>query len=181
MDTVLANPDHLLAVLAMFISGKVVVRGSLGSHGVPSWRRMAIILLGGCFAVFGLVGLLVCRTLLLGETAFLLPTSLGAMVAFFAGLSGAGVMLIPRGEGGMTEYGALRAASFSIAMWCFPAFPRFALIALGSIRLVRSLLPSAVTNSRNLWVAEGVLMILLGSLPSTVMGERGLLMLVEWT
>ena len=159
-----APVDALLAVVAMLVSIRPLMRGALGSRSHVSWRRGGFLVAGGLSAWIGVVGLLALRAQFLGE-AFYLPTWLGGTLAFFGGMLGASTVLAGRGPQGMSESQALRLATQAAAMTIYLAAPLLALGGLGGTRLLRACLPFTYVRTRWMGVAEGVTLLLLCLVP----------------
>ncbi len=157
--------DRVLAVVAMLVAIRPLVRGVIGSDGQMSVRRLAMLVGGGLSAVVAAVGLLAVKALLLNEPTFAVPTWLGGTLAFFGGLLGTSTLLSPRGEDGMSEDDAIRYATQAVAMWTYLAAPRVTLVALGLVRLSRGALPWTLTSARWTSLVEGGLLIALAFVP----------------
>ncbi|MCB9897219.1 MAG: hypothetical protein H6825_04365 [Planctomycetes bacterium] len=152
--------DRLIAVTAMLLSLRRLLRGVLGSRSHVSWRRLLALLGGGCVAVLVCVGLLALRSLLLDET-FFLPRWLGFTLTFFGGMLGVSAILAGRAPNGMTEDAAIRTATQAVAMSIYVAAPLFTLGFLGVTSTARALLPWTAAQGRWLRVAEGLLLLAL--------------------
>lgn len=156
--------DRLLAIVAMLVAVRPLVRGVMGSGGRISLRRLALLVGGGLCAVVASVGLLAVKVLLLGDDGldartFLVPSWYGGTLAFFGGMLGTSTLLAPRGPEGMSEDDAIRYATQAVAMWTYLGAPRVTLVALGVVRLSRGAVPWASTRVRWPRVVEGALLV----------------------
>jgi hypothetical protein len=169
--------DRALAVLAMLVSIRPLLRGSLGSRSHLSWRRCLVLLAGGASALVGAVGLLALRHVLFGE-AFFLPSWLGGTLAFFGGMLAVSTLIAGRGPTGLTEDMAIRYATQAVAMVLYVAAPRPALVLLGFTRLVRGVVPWSLGQHRHWRLLEGTVLLLL-CLPARDASLGGLRVLAE--
>lgn len=167
--------DRVLAVLAMLISIRPLLRGSFGARSHVSIKRAVVLIWGGMAALVGAVGLLALRTQVLGE-AFFLPTWMGGSLAFFGGMLGVSTLMARRGSDGLTEDHAIRYATQAAAMSIYVAVPVGALLILGVTRTARAVFPWTVSERRWWRVAEGVVLLLLCAVPRepTLGGLRAL-------
>jgi hypothetical protein len=165
--------DELLAVFAMVMAIRPLMRGALGARSHVSWRRALFLVAGGVLAWIGVVGLLALRAQFLGDP-FFLPTWLGGSLAAMGGMLGASTVLAGRGPTGLSEASALRLATLAAAMVVYVAAPQIALGFLGVTRLLRATLPFTLVRTRWLGVVEGVLLLALCFVPrdETVGGLR---------
>ena len=108
-------PDRVLAVAAMLVSIRPLLRGTLGARSHLSWKRAVVLLAGGTLAWVGAVGLLAVKAKLLGGP-FYVTTWLGGTLAFFGGALGVATLLAGRGPDGMTEESAIDWATQAAAM-----------------------------------------------------------------
>lgn len=161
--------DRLLAIVAMLVAIRPLVRGVIGSGGDVSVRRVAMLVGGGVSAVVAAVGLLAVKELVFGEgggaTSFFVPSWFGGTLAFFGGMLGTSTLLAPRGPGGMSEDDAIRYAAQAVAMWTYLAAPRVTLVALGIVRLSRGSVPWSNMSLRWPRVVEGVALFGLAFVP----------------
>jgi hypothetical protein len=166
--------DRVLAVVAMLVAIRPLMRGALGSRSHLSWKRCVVLLAGGCGALLGVVGLLVVRAHLLGDPQFL-PTALGATLVFFGGMLGVSTLMAGRGPTGLSEDAAIRYVTQAGAMFLYLAAPAVTLGLLGLTRLLRATAPWTVAPSQR-WapILEGVLLLVLVAVPrdETVGGLR---------
>lgn len=168
--------DRMLAVIAMLVAIRPLLRGSLGERSHISVKRAVVLLWGGLTALVGVVGLLALRTQLLGEP-FYLPTWMGGCLAFFGGMLGVSTLMARRNSsGGLTEDHAIRYATQAAAMSIYVATPIGALLLLGVTRTARSAMPWTVSQHRWLRLAEGLLLLGLCLVPRepTLGGLRAL-------
>jgi hypothetical protein len=159
-------PDKVLAVLAMLVSIRPLLRGTLGSRSHLSWKRAVVLLAGGTLAWVGAVGLLAVKAKLLGGP-FYVTTWLGGTLAFFGGALGVATLLAGRGPDGMTEESAIDWATQAAAMSVYVAAPHPALGLLALTRFVRALPPSLPRRRRTLLLVTGLLFTALALLPRT--------------
>jgi len=157
-------PDKVLAVLAMLVSIRPLLRGTLGSRSHLSWKRAVVLLAGGTLAWVGAVGLLAVKAKLLGGP-FYVTTWLGGTLAFFGGALGVATLLAGRGPDGMTEESAIDWATQAAAMSVYVAAPQPALGLLALSRLMRALPPSLPRPRRTLLLVTGLLFVLLAVMP----------------
>lgn len=156
--------DRALAVLAMLVSIRPLLAGSLGNRSHLSWKRSVVLLFGGGSALVGAVGLLALRNVLFAEP-FYLPSLLGGTLAFFGGMLGVSTLIAGRGPTGLSEDSALRSATQAVAMVLYVAAPRPALALLGATRLLRSALPWTVSERRGWRIVEGLALLALCFVP----------------
>jgi len=156
--------DRALAVLAMLVSIRPLLAGSLGNRSHLSWKRSVVLLFGGGSALVGAVGLLALRNVIFGEP-FYLPSLLGGTLAFFGGMLGVSTLIAGRGPTGLSEDSALRSATQAVAMVLYVAAPRPALALLGATRLLRSALPWTVSERRGWRIVEGLALLALCFVP----------------
>jgi 2-iminobutanoate/2-iminopropanoate deaminase len=150
--------DRVIAVVAMLISLRRLVQGVLGTRSHVSWRRVVVLVAGGCASVLGCVGLLALRSQVF-EEPFFLPHWLGTTLTFFGGLLGASALLAGRAPQGLTEDAAIRSATQAAAMSIYVAAPVITLALLGITRIARATLPWTDAQGRWLRVLEGTLLI----------------------
>ena len=160
-------PDRVLAVAAMLISIRPLLRGTLGSRSHLSWKRAVVLLAGGTMAWVGAVGLLAVRAKLSHHGTFFVTTWLGGTLAFFGGALGVATLLAGRGPEGMTEESAIDWATQAAAMSIYVAAPQPALGLLALSRLLRALPPSLPRRRRTLLLLTGLLFVLLALVPRT--------------
>jgi hypothetical protein len=156
--------DRVLAVTAMLVSIRPLLRGTLGSRSHISWKRAVVLLCGGVSALVAVVGLLAVRAKFLGGP-FYLPTELGSALAFFGGMLAVSTLIAGRGENGLTEDAAIRYATQAAAMVLYVAAPHAALALLGATLLLRALVPWTVGQRRWLAVLQGLALLLLIAVP----------------
>lgn len=156
--------DELLAVTAMLVSIRPILRGLHGSSSQISWRRVSVLLGGGLGSWVGVVGLMALEAHFLGR-GFYLPTWLGGTLAFFGGMLGASTLMAPRGEKGMSEPQALRGATQSVTMTFYLAEPLVSLGFLGVTRLLRAIFPWTLVRTRWVGVIEGLVLLALCLVP----------------
>jgi len=159
-------PDRVLAVAAMLVSIRPLLRGTLGARSHLSWKRAVVLLAGGTLAWVGAVGLLAVKAKLLGGP-FYVTTWLGGTLAFFGGALGVATLLAGRGPDGMTEESAIDWATQAAAMSIYVAAPQPALALLALTRLMRALPPSLPRRRRTLLLVTGLLFAALAILPRT--------------
>lgn len=165
--------DRLLAVTAMLMTLRVVLRGASGPSSHPSWRRLAVLGAGALAGPVGTVGLLALRFQVFGDDPFYLPDVLGVALAAFGGLLGVATLLARRADGGppepnqrgLTEDQAIAHATLAGAMIVYVALPVVALGFLGLTRLLRAALPFTVDRHRSRHVVEGLVLIGLAAVP----------------
>ncbi len=148
----------------MVTAVRPILRGTLGARSHLAWKRAAVLGIGGISAIVGAVGLMALRSLLFDAT-FMVPTGLGATLAFFGGMLGMATVLAPRGAEGLSEDSAIRHATQALAMGLYVVAPRLTLLGLGGTRLARAALPWTVARARWLSVAEGLALVLLTLIP----------------
>jgi len=158
--------DRVLAVLAMLIAIRPLLRGVLGSRSHLSWKRGVVLLAGGTLAWVGAVGLLAVKAKLLGGP-FFVTTWMGGTLAFFGGALGVATLLAGRGPTGMTEEAAIDWATQAAAMSVYVAAPQPVLALLALSRLVRALPPSLSPRRRMVLLVTGLLLAALAVLPRT--------------
>lgn len=166
--------DRVLAAAAMLVAIRPLMRGALGSRSHLSWKRCVVLIGGGLTALLGVVGLLVVRTVFLGEQQFL-PTAFGATLTFFGGMLGVSTLMAGRGEKGLSEDAAIRYVTQAAAMFLYLAAPRVTLGLLGLTRLLRATVPwSVTTHPRWAPIFEGVVLLALVAVPrdETIGGLR---------
>jgi hypothetical protein len=157
-------PDKVLAVAAMLLAIRPLLRGTLGSRSHLSWKRAVVLLAGGTMAWVGAVGLLAVKARLLGGP-FYVTTWLGGTLAFFGGALGVATLLAGRGPEGMTEEAAIDWATQAAAMSVYVAAPQPALALLAITRLLRALPPSLPRRRRALLLITGLLCVGLALVP----------------
>jgi len=167
--------DRVLAVLAMLVAIRPLLRGSLGERSHISVKRALVLLWGGLTSLVAVVGLLALRTQVLHED-FFLPTWMGGSLAFFGGMLGVSTLMARRGSVGLTEDHAIRYATQAAAMSIYLATPIGALLLLGLTRTARSVLPWTVSQHRWLRLSEGLALLALCLVPRepTLGGLRAL-------
>jgi hypothetical protein len=165
--------DRLLAVMAMLVAIRPLLRGSFGARSHISAKRAVVLLWGGLAALVGAVGILALRTQVLGEP-FYLPTWMGGCLAFTGGMLGVSTLMARRGAGGLTEDHAIRYATQAAAMSIYVATPTGALLLLGVTRTARALLPWTTSEHRWWRLTEGLALLALCLVPreSTLGGLR---------
>lgn len=156
--------DRVLAVVAMLVSIRPLLAGSLGSRSHLSAKRSIVLLFGGASALVAAVGLLALRHVLF-DTPFYLPSWLGGTLAFFGGMLGVSTLIAGRGPNGLSEDSALRSATQAVAMVLYVAAPTPALALLGLTRLLRSALPWTISERRGWRIVEGAVLIALCFIP----------------
>ena len=158
--------DRTLAVLAMLLAIRPLLRGVLGTRSHLSWKRAAVLLAGGTLAWVGAVGLLAVKAKLLGGP-FYVTTWTGGLLALFGGALGVATLLAGRGPSGMTEEAAIDWATQAAAMSVYVAAPQPVLALLALTRLVRALPPSLSSRRRTLLLVTGLVLAGLAVLPRT--------------
>lgn len=161
------DPARVLAVLACLASVRSIGRAALDAGGRVSYRRLAVLAAGGLASLVSAVGLLALDHIL-REVPLRVPNALGATVSGFGGMLGMATVLASRGQRGMTEDAAIRAAALAVAMTVFVAAPRPCAGGLGLVRLVRSSLPWTVSQRRWAERLEGVALVVLALLPGVI-------------
>ncbi len=156
--------DRLLAVTAMLLSVRPLLRGALGSRSHLSWKRALVLGVGAAGALVALVGLLALRSRVLGEP-FYLPSWSGGALAAFGGMLGLATVMSGRGPNGMSEDDAIRHATLAIAMVLYVAAPRPALVLLGVTRVLRAALPFTTSRRRGWRLVEGLVLTALCLVP----------------
>jgi hypothetical protein len=158
---VLTFADKIVAVVAMLVAIRPLMKGVMSSSSHLSWPRLLAMLAGGVASFTWTVGLLALRSYLFREETFLLPNGLGSALAVFGGLLGVATLLAQRGEEGMTEQSAIRSATQAAAMALYVAAPLLAAAALGTTRLLRATMPWTLVKTRWRGTLEGVLLLAL--------------------
>ncbi len=158
--------DRVLAVMAMLVSIRPLLRGTLGSRSHLSWKRAVALAAGGGLAWTGAVGALAVQAKLLGGP-FYVTTWLGGTLAFFGGALGVATLLAGRGPSGMTEAAAMDWAVQAGAMPFYVVAPRVALALFALTCLVRALPPSLPRRRRTGLLLGGLLCAALAAVPRT--------------
>jgi hypothetical protein len=156
--------DRGLAVLAMLVSIRPLLRGALGGRSHVSWKRGVVLVGAGLAALVGVVGLLALRARLLDDP-FFLPTWFGGTLAWFGGMLGVAMLIASRPPEGLSEDTAIRYATQAAAMCLYVAAPQLTLVLLGLTRLLRASLPWTVSERRWLRLVEGLALLALSAVP----------------
>ena len=165
--------DRILAVGAMLVSIRPLLRGALGARSHVSWKRAVVLAAGGLAALVGVLGLLAIRARLLGGP-FYVPTWFGGTLAAFGGMLGVSTLVARRGPAGLSEDQAIRFAVQAAAMSLYLAAPGVALAFLGGTRLLRALLPWTSGGRRWPRAVEGLVLLGLAFVPRTDAALGGL-------